>query len=73
VNPVHLSTGDHQANADDRWRDGTVVSKLTEDQIAEIRHAYLLPGTTQQMLAVRYNVTQAQISNIVTKKQWSKI
>lgn len=46
-------------------------SKLTADQIREIRQVYRAGGVYQRTLAERYGVAQSHISMIINGKQWA--
>jgi len=48
------------------------MSKLCEADVLKIRGMYI-SGNTQTEISKIYNVTQANISEIVTKKSWSHI
>jgi len=71
VNPDHLYVGDRSDNAGDAVKHGTWPtgeengsSKLTNDEVAEIRERYG-NGPTQQELADEYGVTRSNIGRIV--------
>lgn len=51
---------------------GRHASKLTVNQIVEIRHAYA-NGLAQRQLAERYGVDKHQISLIVRRKNWANV
>ncbi|MFD3741090.1 helix-turn-helix domain-containing protein [Streptomyces sp. NPDC058629] len=76
VNPNHLSTGTAAANAadmvgKDRQARGTgrTSSKLTEEQIPEIR-ARAAAGEMQKVLAAEYGVSHPTISRVVNRHGW---
>jgi hypothetical protein len=76
VNPAHLSTGTHADNAADmvsRQRQArgsrSGMSKLTEDQVAEIR-TRVAAGELQRVVAADYGVSRPTISRIVNRKGW---
>lgn len=76
INPAHLFEGTRQVNIDDmvakrRQANGERKSnhKLTDAQVELIREEYATGGTSQGALAVKYGVSQAQISNVTTRKQ----
>lgn len=48
-------------------------AKLTEADVLEIRRSYSQHEATQQTLADRYNLHQADISNIVRRKRWKHL
>jgi hypothetical protein len=77
VNPLHLSWLTHAENRADRKRDGTETkgeqngnSKLDAEEVAEIRAAYATGQHLQRELAEHYGISSAQISLIVTGKNW---
>jgi hypothetical protein len=77
VNPNHLIAGTVQDNIDDRnlrnrqaKGDGNGRSKLTAEQVEEIRKLYVPYRTTFKSLAERYGVTLDQIHRIVRRKSW---
>ena len=79
VNPAHLSPGTRKQNlADARRRNGNWSlrgehhgrAKLTEADVDTIR-AELAKGVYQRVLAERFGVTQAQISNIARGTRWA--
>jgi hypothetical protein len=76
VNPRHLSWGSTSTNAADRRRDGTnlggeesPVAKLSDSQVREIRDRYNAGGILQRELAIEFDCSQQQVSNIVTGLQ----
>lgn len=82
-NPKHLFLATALENFDDmrqkgRARGGSLVgttnknSKLTDEQVAEIRTAYQ-NGTLQRELAKQYGVAQTSISYIVSQGGWKHI
>ena len=56
-----------------RYSHGTrnVNAKLNEDSVLSIRREYAKGGVSQDSLAVRFGVTQINISCIVRKKTWA--
>lgn len=48
-------------------------TKLTKNQVLEIRSLYDSKSMTQAKLAEKYGVIQAQISNIVRLKSWKNV
>lgn len=75
-NPDHLWLGDPKANNGDRdakgrgYRgEGHAWTKLTVDQVREIREL-AAGGVTQQAIADRFHVTQGAIGSIVRRRSW---
>lgn len=53
---------------------GSALSKLTEDEVIEIRYVYENdPDITQKELGKRYGVGQDEVSRIVNRKIWTHI
>lgn len=80
VAPSHLRWATPVENAADRWTDGTQplgqshgLSKLTDDQVREIRRRYASGGYRQRDLAAIYGVTQPAISAVVNRIRWAHI
>jgi predicted XRE-type DNA-binding protein len=79
-NPAHLSLGTQQDNMEDMTEKGRrkcieggerhPCSKLTEQQVIEIRNRYANGGIKQRQLATEYDVKQSTISEIVNGKKW---
>lgn len=69
-NPDHLTPGTPTKNQLDRHRDGTMMCKLTPEQILEIRAS---TNTTCRELGKKYNVSFGQIARIIKKKSWVHI
>lgn len=79
VNPDHLFIGTKMDNTTDMYAKGrnnnlkgsaNGSSKLTEDQIDEIKRLYRTKKFSQQALADKFNVCQANICNILNGKIW---
>lgn len=67
VNPSHLSWGDQAKNVgQDRKRDGTVVTNLTESQVLSIYKDTRLDS----VIAKEYSVSRSAIGKIKTGKNW---
>lgn len=71
VRPDHLYVGTGSENSEDARRHGTLAlgeghgnTKVTDDQVAEMRRRYAA-GDTQTAIAADFPVTQSQVSNIV--------
>ena len=82
VNPEHLTFGTHADNMRDRNEAGRQarlkgvdhgMSKLTEEQVLEIRRRYAAGGVKQQELGDEFGVAQALISFIVRRKLWAHL
>ena len=80
INPDHLELGSQADNMADKVARGRALkgeeignSKLTEEQVAEIKRLYIPRSRqfNQYQLAKRFNVSQSQISMIVTGQRWS--
>ena len=76
-NPYHLFLGTNADNLGDAARKGRMLrgeqdgnSKLTEEEVLEIRKMYA-EGYTQQELADEFGVSVSQINNIVNRKNWA--
>ena len=48
-------------------------AKLSEDDIREIRKLYFETNITQQKIADRFKVSQAQIGRIINGLRWSHV
>lgn len=48
-------------------------SKLTEEQVLEIRKLYAESGYTQSELAIKYNLNSSTINLIVNRRRWKHI
>lgn len=82
VNPNHLFLGDHEDNIKDmvkkeRQEKGKEHhnSKLTEDDILEIRKIYVKGSRTLGTIALgnKFGVDSSVISRIINKKRWNHI
>jgi hypothetical protein len=82
VNPEHLTFGSHADNmrdmveADRQARQkGTDhgMSKLTEEEVLEIRRRYADGGVTQRSLAAEYGVHRGTISRVVHREIWAHL
>ena len=67
-NPDHLKTDTHSANQLDKHRDGTMQTKLTREQVLEIRER---TDKNQKELAKEYGVSRATINDIILRKYWA--
>tara|TARA_R110000868_G_scaffold72695_1_gene211509 strand:+ start:171 stop:641 length:471 start_codon:yes stop_codon:yes gene_type:complete len=80
VNPNHLYYGDDADNGRDKVKDETqlrgetqLTSKLTEQQVREIRQKYIPWKYTQEKLAEEYGVGRTIISYIINNKNWTHV
>ncbi len=72
-NPKHLWVGTNFDNNMDRDKKGRQYSKITKENVIEIRSLYSSGKFTQQEIADRFGVTDALISLIVNNKRWVNI
>lgn len=81
-NPVHLVLGTHADNMRDMVGHGRQAhargeyhgaSKLTTEDVLQIRYDYQHTDTLQKDLAKKYNVSRELISRIVLRKTWTHI
>jgi hypothetical protein len=73
-NPEHLLVGTTEDNFQDcfdrnRWER---ITKLSREDVRDIR-IYYSDGATQKELSLKYDVSQPQISRIVTGKKWNRL
>jgi hypothetical protein len=82
VNPKHFFIGSQQDNVDDmvkKGRDNKVkgeavsISKLTEQDVIEIRGIYAVGTISQRSLASIYGVDHSTIWAIVNRKTWAHV
>jgi len=80
VNPSHLFLGTTQDNTQDRFikdrsaKGETVgTSKLTEQQVLDIRYRYSLGNISLRKLAKLYNLGENSIHPIIQRKTWKHI
>lgn len=76
----NLAWGSHEENMQDSVRHGTRArgrdngnSKLTAEQVADIRRQYATGLVSQRSLAERFSVSQRTIWNIVNREQWCHV
>jgi len=81
VNPAHLLIGTHKDNIADKYARGrnpsqvgsdNNCSKLTESDVASIKDRLSI-GERQRDIAEAFGITQSQVSNIATGKQWGHV
>jgi len=66
-NPEHLRADTRSANMLDRHADGTAPTKLSAEQVRDIR----LDPRSSRVIADAYGVAQSSINNIKLGKRWS--
>jgi hypothetical protein len=71
--PTHLRFDTHKQVAWQKIQSGKRKTKLTIDQVNEIRKIYAAGGVTPIMLTGKYGVTRSTISNIVHRRIWKNI
>ena len=80
--PDHLFLGTQADNVRDMHAKGRArkahgsacgMSKLTEEQVSEIRHRYAAGDVSQTKLAAEYGVSQVMVSQIVRRKTWTEV
>ena len=73
-NPSHLFLGTHTDNMRDKGNKGrwNGKTKLTAEQVDEIRERYAAGGILQRELAQEYGVTKWYISRIIQNYHWKK-
>lgn len=77
VNPDHLLAGTQAENARDAMERGRTTrgerhthSKVTSDDVREIRRRYAAGGITQADLGAEYGLKQPTVSNILAGRFW---
>lgn len=82
INVEHLEPGTVQDNVDDKVSRGrhvigeaVVTSKLTEADVIAIRASYIpySKHANQYALALKYGVSQSEISHVIAAKRWAHI
>lgn len=83
VNPRHLFLGTYKDNILDMEAKGRAIhvkgekhgcTKVTEEQVLEIRRLYALENhLSQTKIGILFGLKVAQVSNIVNRKSWSHI
>lgn len=80
VNPAHLRAGTHRDNMDDRCARGRTPkgnklphTKLTPDDVRQIRALYAAGGWSQTALAERYGVSRRAIQAALNGESWKHV
>jgi predicted XRE-type DNA-binding protein len=80
VNPDHLFAGTAKDNAIDMARklrgnhgEKATFAKLNAKKVRRIRSLYATGKMTQQAIANKYGITQANVSFIVLKNSWAHV
>lgn len=74
VNPDHLRGGTHKDNVHDMIAKGRKATKLTEQQVREIRIRYAEDAYLRQKdIAKEYGVGATAIGNITSGRSWSHV
>jgi predicted DNA-binding protein YlxM (UPF0122 family) len=80
VNPDHLWVGTNIENRNDSVKKNRVPkgsnhwnSRLTKEQVSEIRKKYIPRKYTQQKLADEYGISNQTVSDIIARKFWTHI
>ena len=73
INPDHLETGTHADNSRDMVERDRFFSKLTREDVIEIRQGLTMPGISQYHLADAYGVSASTISRINTNDHWRHV
>ena len=69
-NPAHLTPKTTRENALDMHRDGTMICKLSPEQVLDIRSRV---GQTQRAMAEEFGVDYTTIYKIIHNKRWSHL
>ena len=79
VNPKHLYWGDYQSNSDDAWARGRhavaedrPASRLTNDQVIEIRQRYA-DGEGGPKLAEEFGIARPTLYQITSGNKWKSV
>lgn len=71
-NPAHLFVGSHKDNMQDAKRKGRIHpwSKVTREQVEEIRSLYQQGGWFHRQLAEKFGLSRQQVSRIIAGHRW---
>lgn len=77
VNPNHLYVGDHESNTADMVRsgraargEGSATSRLTADEVREIRRRAATGAERQRDIAADFGVSKGAVAAIVAGRNW---
>ena len=73
VNPDHLSVGTHKQNMLEARLRGRIKSKLTAEEVSQIRDLLSCEIFSQTVIAKFYEVTQANVRAIANGKTWKHV
>lgn len=73
IRPDHLFLGTPSDNSLDMLRKGRCLTKLTPEQVKQIRHQYADGGVMYKELAQMYGVSKGLISFIINRQIWKHI
>lgn len=82
VNPAHLYAGDYPSNAADRERrkrrkiprgEASATSKLTNEQVYEIRRLCATRELTQKQVAKQFDISVQMVACIHNRRNWTHI
>lgn len=70
INPEHLETGTNQDNMNDMKERGRTASRLTEEQVLDIRFNLKL---SVQELSNKYGITVSSVRKIIFGETWKHV
>jgi hypothetical protein len=73
VNPAHLFLGTHQDNMADMMAKKRHHSKVTEEDVREIRRRHVAERSTSRQLASEYGVSPRTVRDIIARTRWSHV
>jgi hypothetical protein len=72
-NPKHLRVGTHKENMEDMTKRKRQYSKLSEEQVLDIRSRYVEGVTTHLDLANEFGVSRQHVSDVINRRTWKHI
>jgi hypothetical protein len=69
VEGEHLKFGTQEENLKDAIFHGTLKTKVSTEQVVELRKLYVAGGITQKELGKIYGISEGQVSGIINKKK----